>query len=896
MLPAAGSHTQASGALGLELQQQFAQADVRHGIHKLRARRRQAHGIQEARGDTTQLLKSNEPWRHGAAAWDARSASKPKQIDPLEKKAFFDKHKIVDNSLLKRLNEEIMKKRDTKESVLLKLDELRGLEDMGDPKGYLEMKVEEIENGEFRGKTLEVPEVLLPRAMYGMADTYAWPRRLKILCALFGQLDVAQRRPLNEAMEPRRKQATPDTRQPATARADSRKKLKASDRGMEAPPCKRPRCNGLEVLVVADSPQRVSTALGGVEGARWLHHAPEALKDQQISFLVAPAPPLAADADAANPDAPEAEVAEKARRCVAVVLWLELTAEGELAGRRALHAALPALQSHPALKAVSNDVVQLEEFLEWDDRVWQVRSPCLGLRSLQAAFGHLCKPRLREARCEEQRRQRVAELGARMARCKMFHSTTPCTLLALAFCRRWDRARQTELAKKLLADVQMSGQTEELEWQLVEGSPDTLEKSLCVVQKVSQEELSAAPKLLDAAGLLAAASEELDWDPTRAWRAAEELYQAGLISCPRTDATDFPVGFDVAALGAILGGDSKAPRRSFGHEALPVVPLYGKGYLELQLKTLKGKEDGATLIKLLMRRFHASRVTVGQLTFEFSFNEMLEQRSPEYHQVALLALAERDGPQKFFDGPVLQWLKALRPKKVLKVTRLRWAASAHSASASSTASAGAASGAAGRGVERRPLRAELLRRLGPLARTWGHPLPGCFQEMLAKGHLVEGKVVDDLSELAQVLGKLAKEGEEQALDSLVHRLTGPELGDRVEFRSKRLEEWLPARVVKIRGKGCAEWKKGYDVSHGEGLLKRNVSFELVRPAPEFGVGDKVRVISSMDSDCLGQIQRIVDDLHDVLLTEGRCSGQVKEKVPLCKLRRTGSPYLNGGHA
>ncbi|CAE7407953.1 STK36 [Symbiodinium necroappetens] len=35
-----------------------------------------------------------------------------------------DKHKINDRALLKRLNEEIMKKRDTKESVLLKLDEL----------------------------------------------------------------------------------------------------------------------------------------------------------------------------------------------------------------------------------------------------------------------------------------------------------------------------------------------------------------------------------------------------------------------------------------------------------------------------------------------------------------------------------------------------------------------------------------------------------------------------------------------------------------------------------------------------------------------------------------------------------------------------------------------------
>ena len=31
---------------------------------------------------------------------------------------------------------------------------------MGDPQGYLEMKVEEIENGEFRGKTLEVPEAM----------------------------------------------------------------------------------------------------------------------------------------------------------------------------------------------------------------------------------------------------------------------------------------------------------------------------------------------------------------------------------------------------------------------------------------------------------------------------------------------------------------------------------------------------------------------------------------------------------------------------------------------------------------------------------------------------------------------------------------------------------------
>ena len=28
-----------------------------------------------------------------------------------------------------------------------------------------------------------------------------------------------------------------------------------------------------------------------------------------------------------------------------------------------------------------------------------------------------------------------------------------------------------------------------------------------------------------------------------------------------------------------------------------------------------------------------------------------------------------------------------------------------------------------------------VRRLGPLARTWGHPLPGCFEEMLAKDRL-----------------------------------------------------------------------------------------------------------------------------------------------------------------
>jgi len=72
-------------------------------------------------------------------------------------KAFLEKHKIDDTTLLKRLNEEIGKNRDKKDSILSKLDDL--LDDMGDPGGYLEMKLEEIANGEFVGNTLEVPEV-----------------------------------------------------------------------------------------------------------------------------------------------------------------------------------------------------------------------------------------------------------------------------------------------------------------------------------------------------------------------------------------------------------------------------------------------------------------------------------------------------------------------------------------------------------------------------------------------------------------------------------------------------------------------------------------------------------------------------------------------------------------
>lgn len=77
-------------------------------------------------------------------------------IDP-EVKAFLAKHEIDDITLLKRLNEEIGKKRDKKDSILSKLDDL--LDDMGDPAGYLEMKLEDIANGDFIGKTLEVPEV-----------------------------------------------------------------------------------------------------------------------------------------------------------------------------------------------------------------------------------------------------------------------------------------------------------------------------------------------------------------------------------------------------------------------------------------------------------------------------------------------------------------------------------------------------------------------------------------------------------------------------------------------------------------------------------------------------------------------------------------------------------------
>ncbi|CAE7317987.1 STK36 [Symbiodinium natans] len=118
------------------------------------------HAANDARDDANDAR--HDAWHDaydaghdGDAGHDAQRAAKVEEVKkdflnlkfgdrepPIDQdvKAFMDKHKIDDKALLKRLNEEIMKKRDTKESVLLKLDEL--LEDMGDPKGYLEMKLE----------------------------------------------------------------------------------------------------------------------------------------------------------------------------------------------------------------------------------------------------------------------------------------------------------------------------------------------------------------------------------------------------------------------------------------------------------------------------------------------------------------------------------------------------------------------------------------------------------------------------------------------------------------------------------------------------------------------------------------------------------------------------------
>lgn len=93
---------------------------------------------------------------------------KEKPIDP-DVRALMIKVEINDTRLMKLLNEEIMKRKDTKESWLAKLEEL--LEDMGDPGGYLEMKIEEMRKGEFVGNILEIPEVDALAREWGLSET-----------------------------------------------------------------------------------------------------------------------------------------------------------------------------------------------------------------------------------------------------------------------------------------------------------------------------------------------------------------------------------------------------------------------------------------------------------------------------------------------------------------------------------------------------------------------------------------------------------------------------------------------------------------------------------------------------------------------------------------------------
>merc|ERR1719281_2146798 len=72
-------------------------------------------------------------------------------LDPEVKK--FCLHCEIDVKCAKRLDEVMANRQDTKESDLAKLYDI--LDDVGDPTGLLEMKIDDIVNGDFVGKVLE---------------------------------------------------------------------------------------------------------------------------------------------------------------------------------------------------------------------------------------------------------------------------------------------------------------------------------------------------------------------------------------------------------------------------------------------------------------------------------------------------------------------------------------------------------------------------------------------------------------------------------------------------------------------------------------------------------------------------------------------------------------------
>uniref|UniRef100_T1I8T1 DNA topoisomerase n=1 Tax=Rhodnius prolixus TaxID=13249 RepID=T1I8T1_RHOPR len=249
-------------------------------------------------------------------------------------------------------------------------------------------------------------------------------------------------------------------------------------------------------------------------------------------------------------------LAQEARGCEYLILWLDCDKEGENICFEVINAVQGTMKKPPYIM----------------DVVYRAKFSAITEKEIKSAMLNLGKPNENEARSVDARQELDLRIGCAFTRfqTKFFQgkygdldasliSYGPCQTPTLGFCVKRHDDIQTfkpESYWVLQVNIKTSeGREATLSWERVR----CFEKDITVMflnlvkgvlnarvtSVVSKEKVKSRPQALNTVELMRVGSSGLGMGPHHVMQIAEKLYTQGFISYPRTETTQYPESFDL---------------------------------------------------------------------------------------------------------------------------------------------------------------------------------------------------------------------------------------------------------------------------------------------------------------------------------------------------------------
>ncbi|XP_063228567.1 DNA topoisomerase 3-beta-1 [Bacillus rossius redtenbacheri] len=252
-------------------------------------------------------------------------------------------------------------------------------------------------------------------------------------------------------------------------------------------------------------------------------------------------------------------LAQEAKGCDYLVLWLDCDKEGENI-------------CYEVINAVQNT---MKRSVQNPDVVFRAHFSAITDKDIKAALANLGKPNENEARSVDARQELDLRIGCAFTRfqTKFFQgkygnldasliSYGPCQTPTLGFCvQRHDEIQtfkpETYWVLQMIVHTS-EGREVNLDWERVRCFEKDIAtmfllqvkefKEALVESVTTKEKVKVRPQALNTVELMRVASSGLGMGPHHAMQVAEKLYTQGYISYPRTETTHYPENFDLLSV------------------------------------------------------------------------------------------------------------------------------------------------------------------------------------------------------------------------------------------------------------------------------------------------------------------------------------------------------------